>query len=106
MSVPRPQFQSVNGGKRVTTNRMAPQMMPSLPPPSSQHDDIIKFIFDSWTKVNREFSEQNFAETGRSPTVTYYQEREPNPLLKDFEPFDLEAYWGRRFYETRTPSTS
>lgn len=51
-SVPRPQFQSVNGGKRVTTNRMPPQMVPSLPPSSSQHDDIIKFIFDcKWCQL-------------------------------------------------------
>lgn len=33
-------------------------------------------------KVNREYSEQNFSECGRNPIVTYYQEKEPNPLLK------------------------
>lgn len=45
-SIPRPQFQSLNGRKRVTPSRMSPQIIPSLPPSSSQQDDIIKFIFE------------------------------------------------------------
>lgn len=39
-------------------------------------------FFTAWTKVTREYTEQTFSESGRNPTVTYYQEREPNPLLK------------------------
>ncbi|EEB12580.1 conserved hypothetical protein [Pediculus humanus corporis] len=74
---------------------MTTQILPALP----QHDDIIKFIFESWNKVNREFSEQN-------PTVTYYEEREPNPILKDFEPFDLEAWWGKRVVQNIQAASS
>ncbi|KAK6634287.1 hypothetical protein RUM43_001920 [Polyplax serrata] len=102
MSIPRQHYQSVNGGKRVAPNRMTQQIMSPLP----QHDDIIKFVFDSWSKVNREFSEQNFSEAGHNPSVTYYEEREPNPLLKDFEPFDLEAWWAKRLVQNIQAASS
>lgn len=64
-------------------------------------------------------------------SVTYYQEREPNPQLKgkcslilyilieidtfltgtflviiDFEPFNLEAWWGQRVVQSISRNTS
>lgn len=54
----------------------------------SQHDDLIKYIYESWSNV-----ESDRSSGGNS--VKYYQEQETHNL-KDFQPFDLEAYWGRR----------
>lgn len=60
--------------------------MPTTEKPyCAQHDDLIKFIFEAWDKIARE----------THSNVTYYQELE-KPDLKDFEPFDLEAWWGQR----------
>ncbi|XP_067002854.1 MAPK regulated corepressor interacting protein 2 [Anabrus simplex] len=95
MSQPRPQMQSLNG-KRPNTQRVQQDSTPT------QHDDLIKFICDSWNKVSREFehSNQNGADNGKGrPCVLYYVEQDPNPQLKDFEPFDLEAWWGKRLVE-------
>ncbi|XP_044752660.1 putative uncharacterized protein DDB_G0267716 [Coccinella septempunctata] len=51
------------------------------------HDYVIRYINDSWNAVNQEL-EKN---TG---TTKYYKEENHN--LKDFRPFNLEAFWGRR----------
>lgn len=73
-------------------NRRPPNLnrMPSGgdKPILTQHDDLIKYIYDSWSKV-----ESDRSSGGNS--VKYYQEQESHNL-KDFQPFDLEAYWGRR----------
>ncbi|XP_030765827.1 uncharacterized histidine-rich protein DDB_G0274557 [Sitophilus oryzae] len=58
-------------------------------PINSQHEDLIKYIYDSWSKVEMDRGSSN---------VMYYQEHE-NHHLKDFRPFDLEAYWGRRMHQ-------
>lgn len=55
---------------------------------NTQHDDLIKYIYDSWSKV----------ESGsNSGSVNYYQEQENH--LKDFQPFDLDAYYERRLIQ-------
>ncbi|XP_014248372.1 MAPK regulated corepressor interacting protein 2-like [Cimex lectularius] len=59
-------------------------------------EELIKFIWDSWNKVCQEYQKGN---TQGSPTVAYHIESEPNPMLKDFVPFDLEAYWGKRLVQ-------
>jgi len=56
---------------------------------NTQHDELIKYIYDSWSKVEMDKG---------SNSVMYYQEHE-NHHLKDFRPFDLEAYWGRRMHQ-------
>lgn len=53
----------------------------------AQHDDLIKYIYDSWNKISQEVE--------RSNTAVYYQDHE-NQNLKDFEPIDLEAYCNRQ----------
>lgn len=55
----------------------------------SQHDDLIKYIYDSWVKVEMD---------QRTNSVKYYQDDSANHL-KDFQPFDLEAYWGRKLHQ-------
>lgn len=57
-------------------------------PTHSQHDDLIKYIYDSWMKVEMDRA---------SNSVMYYKD-ETVHNLKDFQPFDLEAYWGRRMH--------
>ncbi|XP_063984914.1 MAPK regulated corepressor interacting protein 2-like [Diachasmimorpha longicaudata] len=79
---------------------------------SAQHFDLIKYICDSWDSVSRELNMSHNQSHGDSrnyrngASVTYYQEREPNPLLKDFEPFNLEAWWGRRVVQSITRNTN
>ncbi|KAJ8953201.1 hypothetical protein NQ318_003240 [Aromia moschata] len=55
----------------------------------AQHDEIIKYIYESWSKVEMDRG---------SNSVRYYQD-EGAHHLKDFQPFDLEAYWGRRLHQ-------
>lgn len=102
MSLQRTQIQSMNGKR--TYNQRVPQ---DLPP--TQHDDLIKYICDSWNKVSREL--ENFSQNGADnskggPCVLYYVEQDPNPQLKDFEPFDLEAWWGKRVVQKYKHSQS
>lgn len=101
MSLSRTQMQSLNG-KRSNPQRIQQETSPT------QHDDLIKYIYDSWNTVTREL--ENFSQNGADsskggPSVLYYVEHEPNPQLKDFEPFDLEAWWGKRVVQNITTRT-
>ncbi|XP_049810252.1 MAPK regulated corepressor interacting protein 2-like [Schistocerca nitens] len=101
-NLPRPQMQSLNG-KRPNSQRMQPDIT------TPQHDDLIKYICDSWNKVTRELENfsQNGSENGKGgPCVLYYAEQDTNPQLKDFEPFDLEAWWGQRVVKNYKHSQS
>ncbi|KAF2896819.1 hypothetical protein ILUMI_09358 [Ignelater luminosus] len=90
MSGPRMNAAPMNGSSRRNTN--IGRIPPIERPTCAQHDDLIKFIYDSWSKVSQEVNRT----TGN--TAIYYHEQEPE-MLKDFEPFDLEAYWGRRMVQ-------
>ncbi|XP_015178819.1 PREDICTED: protein FAM195A-like [Polistes dominula] len=101
----RSQMTAMNG-KRLST-------MPAKHQPETvaQHFDLIKYIFDSWNSVSKELDMCNQPHLNSSSyrngiTVTYYQEHEPNPKLKDFEPFDLEAWWGKRVVQNITRNSS
>lgn len=65
----------------------------------AQHDDLIKYIFDSWNKISQEVDRN----TGNN--TIYYQEQE-NQNLKNFEPFDLQAYWARQVVQNIQQSQS
>jgi len=81
---------------------------------SPQHEEIIKFIHESWSSVCKEcdkengeslHSEQDNGESHiPSPSIVYYKESEPNHHLQDFKPFDLESWWGKRLFNTITKS--
>lgn len=60
----------------------------------AQHDDLIKYIYESWMKVEMDRG---------ANSVIYYQE-DATHHLKDFQPFDLEAYWGRRLHQNHQHS--
>ncbi|XP_046398611.1 MAPK regulated corepressor interacting protein 2-like [Ischnura elegans] len=101
MSYPKPQIQSMNG-KRLSSQRMQQENV------SPQHEELIKYIYESWNKVSREADiGQNGSSSNKGmPSVSYYQPRETNPQLKDFKAFDLEAWWGQRVVQSITGTQS
>ncbi|XP_020295854.1 mapk-regulated corepressor-interacting protein 1-like isoform X1 [Pseudomyrmex gracilis] len=94
----------------TTMNGKKPSSIPSKHQSEAvtQHCELIKYILDSWNSVSRELdmshsqSHSNSSNHKNGATVTYYQEHEPNPHLKNFKPFNLEAYWGQRVVQTIT----
>ncbi|XP_020295859.1 MAPK regulated corepressor interacting protein 2-like isoform X5 [Pseudomyrmex gracilis] len=78
---------------------------PSSIPSKHQSEAVTQH---SWNSVSRELdmshsqSHSNSSNHKNGATVTYYQEHEPNPHLKNFKPFNLEAYWGQRVVQTIT----
>ncbi|XP_012265263.1 mapk-regulated corepressor-interacting protein 1 isoform X2 [Athalia rosae] len=89
-------------------NGKRPSAIPARlqPEPPAQHDALIKYIYDSWNSVSRELDmchqQRNNVHYRHGAFVTYYQEQTPNPQLKDFEPFNLEAWWGQRVVQSIT----
>ncbi|XP_057658619.1 MAPK regulated corepressor interacting protein 2 [Diorhabda carinulata] len=84
MSGPRMGMQQLNGNTRrpPQVNRLNSNDRNV----HTQHEELIRYIHDSWSKI----------EMDRSSTPTMYYQDETNQRLKDFQPFDLEGYWGRR----------
>ncbi|XP_055377302.1 uncharacterized protein LOC129609423 [Condylostylus longicornis] len=74
--------------RQITTqqinNRVDPQQ------PLTQHDELIKYIKDAWSKVNEP------GPHGKGPHV-YRAELIRPPV--DFQPFDLEGFWGQRLVQ-------
>lgn len=93
------------------------------------------YHFVAWSSVSKELDmchNQSHGDTQNyrnGASVTYYQEREPNPELKgrknefinrilinlsadvncyilDFQPFNLEAWWGQRVVQSITRNTN
>nr|XP_022902123.1 MAPK regulated corepressor interacting protein 2-like isoform X2 [Onthophagus taurus] len=89
MSGPRMNMSQMNGNGRNTTSsrpQTSQRVQSSVERPTcAQHEDLIRYIHDSWNQVSQELDK----------TAVYYREQE-NHHLRNFEPFDLEAYWGRR----------
>ncbi|KAK9502666.1 hypothetical protein O3M35_011391 [Rhynocoris fuscipes] len=98
-SVPKPYFQPVNG-KKTHSLRSPTEVI------SPQHEEVIRFIYESWTSVCKEGEEESSVETDLKGTsrVVYYEGSEPNLDLQDFKPFDLESWWGKRLFNTITKS--
>ncbi|XP_014248406.1 mapk-regulated corepressor-interacting protein 1-like [Cimex lectularius] len=94
-SVPKPVFQPVNGKKNYTSRTQHNHITP-------QQEEVIKFIYDSWMSVCKE-GEETEKKKAQSSRVVYY-ESQPNNELKDFTPFDLESWWGKRLFNTITKS--
>ncbi|XP_052068594.1 MAPK regulated corepressor interacting protein 2-like [Mytilus californianus] len=100
MSSPKPTFNhhQMNGRRSGYNKQNPPPVQEAFP----QHEEIVKFLTDAWSKVSVELeSKKNFREGG--PIV--YRDKDPNnPVLKNFKPFDLESYWGQRTLEKITSS--
>ncbi|XP_025163094.1 uncharacterized protein LOC105185570 isoform X2 [Harpegnathos saltator] len=81
---------SAMNGKRPSTmpSRHQPEICQPEPVVLAQHFDLIKYIYDSWNSVSRELDmchnqpHSNTSNYRNGASVTYYQEREPNPQLK------------------------
>jgi len=89
-----PVFHSSSGSSPGTKHRYHQRASQEKITP--QQEEIINYINAKWTATERELRENP---TGK---VIYYQDAEPNPSLRDFEPFDLESWWGQRLYRHLT----
>ncbi|XP_074096306.1 MAPK regulated corepressor interacting protein 2 isoform X1 [Cotesia typhae] len=94
-------------GKRSSVNSIQHQCESS-----AQHFGLIEYIYESWNSVSKELDSCHNQSHGdaqsyrNGASVSYYQEREPNPQLKDFQPFNLEAWWGQRVVQSITRNTN
>ncbi|XP_041362532.1 mapk-regulated corepressor-interacting protein 1-like [Gigantopelta aegis] len=97
MSSPKPTFKN---GRRANSNRSNNS---SQEPLSPQHEDIVQYLHENWSKVNHEFemSKRNDKETGPS----WYREKNTNPNLADFKPIDWQSYLANRCYQKITESS-
>jgi len=97
----------------------------SQEPISPQHLEMIRYVHDSWKRVEREYQmSSSFANGGidqgssvnnttnggtpslnKVPKVCYYQDKSVSARLKNFEPFDLEVFWGQQLLHNITSST-
>ncbi|XP_031623554.1 MAPK regulated corepressor interacting protein 2 [Contarinia nasturtii] len=59
---------------------------PPMPYLAQQHDELIRYIHDAWHKIT---------EPGQHGTPTFYR-NPPEQRLNNFQPFDLEKWWGHR----------
>nr|CAB3263703.1 protein FAM195A-like [Phallusia mammillata] len=67
----------------------------SSDPITQQHEENISALFDEWNSVKQELNHpEKESETRRC--ITQYIERNPNPKLQNFRPFDLEEFWGQK----------
>ncbi|XP_013772911.1 MAPK regulated corepressor interacting protein 2-like isoform X1 [Limulus polyphemus] len=99
MSSPKPVFQQVNGRRSYNQKSSQDTITP-------QHEEIMRYIHDSWKLVSREYeaAKQPGAE-GKVNSVVYYQDNCSTSQLPKFEPFDLELFWGQRVIQSITQST-
>lgn len=93
--------------------------------PSPQHEELVKYIRDSWNMVvsanpydngdasnndgamvngNKTTNQQSTAQEYVVRRGTIYHDDPPSPILKDFGAFDLESWWGRRLFNNITKS--
>lgn len=100
MSSPKPVFHPVNGKRSSGSQRISVEITP-------QHEDIIKYISEDWNRVYREYemTKQQGLDSRGISNVVYYQGTAPNQLLQNFKPFDLEMWWGQRFFQNITKDT-
>jgi len=71
---------------------------------SAQHLEDARYLAHTWRRVKEEC--ENLRNTGVDPSSLYYHQSAVHPSLLDFEPFDLEKWWGRRLYNRLTSGTT
>ncbi|XP_011499899.1 PREDICTED: protein FAM195A [Ceratosolen solmsi marchali] len=74
-----------------------------------QHEELIKFVYESWNQINARqrclsSDDSDPYESSSNETIVYYNDGEPNNVLQDFKPFDLESWWGKRLFNNITKS--
>ncbi|KAK2706155.1 MAPK regulated corepressor interacting protein 2-like isoform X1 [Artemia franciscana] len=63
---------------------------------SPEHEELVKFVSEGWKQLEEKKS--GVTDSSKS-TATVRHYRSTNINISDFEPFDLEAWWGRRLLE-------
>ncbi|XP_037074070.1 MAPK regulated corepressor interacting protein 2-like [Pollicipes pollicipes] len=96
MSSPRPVFSE----KRRQNSRSKP-----TPTISPQHEEVVRYLAHTWRRVKEEYANADDSGGGDIESL-YYDQVEVHPALQDFQPFDLEAWWGQRLYQQLTGSMS
>jgi len=76
-----------------------------------QQEEIIKYINDSWNCVSTEGDSKSYVsssepESDNNSTLAVYYQDEPATALKNFKPFDLESWWGKRLFTYITNSVN
>ncbi|KAL0871780.1 hypothetical protein ABMA27_004273 [Loxostege sticticalis] len=106
VNMPKPVFHS--NGKKTVHQRIQHHVI------TPQHEEIIRYISETWTQTAYGESEPTTptstigSGSGSSspapPSNLYYQDDAPSPVLRDFKPFDLETWWGKRLFQNITNS--
>ncbi|XP_067935236.1 uncharacterized protein [Watersipora subatra] len=71
---------------------------------TQEHENIVKYLSATWQSVKRDLDNKKNDSSAEGGTV-YYIEKELNPVLKDFMPFDLERFLADRLYQKYLPSS-
>ncbi|KAK6617094.1 hypothetical protein RUM43_014696 [Polyplax serrata] len=101
MNSPRPIFHT--NGKKCNNSKQQEVISP-------QHEELIRFVSDSWSKVFKELETDSvedaddFTSSMPANSIMYYEDTEPNAFLENFKPFDLESWWGKRLFHNITKS--
>jgi len=93
MSAPRPVFNSQTSTGRRSSNSFSRQNSEPLSP---QHEEMVRFISSEWQRVQHEFDSHD---PSRSKKKLVYYKDTPSSHLQNFEPIDLETWWGERFLQ-------
>lgn len=104
INMPKPIFHS--NGKKTVHQRIQHHVI------TPQHEEMIKYISETWTQSICGESEPTTPTStigsGSSsplpPSNLYYQDDAPSSALRDFKPFDLETWWGKRLFQNITNS--
>lgn len=87
-------MQPVNGRRSSGQQRLRRDYFPRQ---SNENAEIISYVCESWNKVLKDYSRSNGGSyVPGVQSVLYYKGSESNNRLPNFEPFDLESYWGNR----------
>lgn len=85
------------------------------PPATPQHEELVKFVQDSWTSLSivddmtpspsasasTDCKSLQHSDVSSARRTVHYAES-PSAVLNDFGAFDLEAWWGRRLFNNIT----
>ncbi|XP_075149504.1 uncharacterized protein LOC142223500 isoform X2 [Haematobia irritans] len=69
----------------TTTTHISNNIAPTAREPITQHDELIRYIREAWTKVSEQSTSVLYSDTDNQ--------------LKNFKPFNLEEYWGQRLVQ-------
>ncbi|KAH8380094.1 hypothetical protein KR009_008903 [Drosophila setifemur] len=128
-NIPRPVFQQSFASKRIAPTKLIEDEV--ITP---QHEEIIRYINDSWNMLVAQNPYDSSSSSAAKPAEKPQADANNNsatspvesiiastpvagctssatvwvepasPALQDFKPFDLESWWGRRLFQNITKS--